>query len=115
MAGERGPSMAEMITTGVWVVDEGSQAAFLDAWTAFARWASSMDGASTLRLGRDTGDPGRFVSFGAWDSPELVHAWKGRGEFRERIGQVLQHVAEFHPAELDVVASASDGVGGPAS
>lgn len=106
--------MAEMITTGVWVVGEGKEAAFLDAWTAFASWASSMDGASTLRLGRDTVDATRFVSFGAWDSSDQVHAWKGGGEFRERIGQVLQHVEEFHPAELDVVASATDGIGAPA-
>ena len=103
--------MAEMITTGIWVVNEDKEAAFLDAGAAFAGWASSMDGASTLRLGRDTGDSRRFVSFGAWDSPTLVHAWKGGGEFRERMAQVLQHVAEFHPSELDVVASASTGTG----
>jgi len=44
--------MAEMTTTGTWLVDERKQTAFLEAWVAFAGWASSMDGAGTLRLGR---------------------------------------------------------------
>ncbi|MGH9269522.1 MAG: putative quinol monooxygenase [Acidimicrobiales bacterium] len=101
--------MAEMITTGVWIVDESKQAAFLEEWTAFAGWARSFDGSGTLRLGRDGGDPSRFVSFGAWGSPELVHAWKGHAEFRDRMARVLQHVEDFHPTELDVVASATTG------
>ena len=101
--------MAEMVTTGVWVVDDAEQEAFIEAWASFAAWASSMDGAGPLRLGRDSGEPRRFVSFGPWDSTEQVHAWKASGEFRQRMGAVLQHVAEFHPTELDAVASASKG------
>ena len=101
--------MAEMITTGVWVVDDAKQEAFIEAWASFSAWASSMDGAGPLRLGRDGGDPRRFVSFGPWDSAEQVHAWKASDEFRERMGAVLRHVAEFHPTELDAVASASKG------
>jgi heme-degrading monooxygenase HmoA len=101
--------MAEMVTTGVWIVSEPNQAAFLEAWGDFAGWASAMDGAAMLRLGRDTGQRNRFVSFGPWDSPEHVHAWKASGEFRQRMASVMQHVDEFHPAELDVVASASRG------
>jgi heme-degrading monooxygenase HmoA len=68
-----------------------------------------MPGAGTLRLVRDTGDPGLYVSFGAWDSIEAVRHWKTTSEFRERIARVLAHVAEFHPTELTLVASASDG------
>ena len=101
--------MSEMITTGTWFVEEANQARFLDAWTAFAVWASSMDGAGTLRLGRDGRDPNRFVSFGPWDSADQVHAWKSNPEFRERMAQVLQYVDEFSPTELDVVASATAG------
>jgi heme-degrading monooxygenase HmoA len=101
--------MTEMITTGTWLVAEGKEGAFLEAWAKFAAWASSMDGAGTLRLGRDRRGPGRFVSFGPWDSAELVHAWKADVEFRERMAQVLQHVDDFAPSELDVMASARDG------
>ncbi len=107
--------MAEMMTTGTWVVDEGKQAAFLAAWAGFAEWASTMDGAGRLLLGRDTGDPNRFVSFGAWASPELVHSWKADPDFRERMAQVLQYVDDFRPSELDVVASADRGLTMPVS
>jgi len=101
--------MAEMITTGVWVVGEAKQAAFAEAWAAFAAWASSTEGAGPLRLGRDGGDRTRFVSFGPWDSAAQVRAWKSGPEFRDRIAEVLQHADEFHPSELDVIATATDG------
>lgn len=101
--------MAEMITTGIWVVSEGKQTAFVEAWSEFAVWASAMDGAATLRLGRDSADANRFVSFGPWASADHVHAWKASGEFRARMAQVMQHVDVFHPSELDLVSAACDG------
>ena len=85
------------------------EAAFIEAWTSFAEWASSMPGAGALRLGRDTGDVPRFVSYGAWENVDAVRAWKSTPEFRERIAQVLQYVDDFHPSELDVVASYAEG------
>lgn len=101
--------MTEMITTGTWIVDEAKHDAFVEAWSAFAAWASSMEGAGTLRLGRDGPGSNRFVSFGPWASAEQVHAWKSSPEFRERMARVLQHVDEFVPIELDVVAAAAAG------
>ena len=101
--------MAELVTTGVWTVDPSKRTAFEEAWSGFAAWASSMDGAGILRLGHDTGDERRYVSFGAWDSPAQVRTWKSSSEFREHMAQVLQHVDDFQPSELDVVASATDG------
>jgi heme-degrading monooxygenase HmoA len=98
-----------MMTTGIWIVDDAKQPAFLDAWMTFAAWASSMEGAGTLRLGRDSRDPNRFVSYGPWDSADQAHAWKANAEFRDRMARVLQHVEEFHPSELDVMATATDG------
>ena len=62
-----------------------------------------MPGAGALRLGRDTGDVLRFVSYGTWDSVGAVRAWKSAPEFRERIAQVLQYVDDFQPSVLDVV------------
>ena len=95
--------MAELVTTGIWTVSPTKEAAFIEAWTAFAAWASSMPGAGALRLERDTGDVLRFVSYGTWDSVGAVRAWKSAPEFRERIAQVLQYVDDFQPSELDVV------------
>jgi len=101
--------MTETYTTGTWTPTPGATEAFIDAWSEFAAWASAMPGAATLRLVQDIADPDRYVSFGAWDSIESVRQWKATSEFRERIARVLEHVAEFHPTELMLVASASDG------
>lgn len=101
--------MAETVTTGTWIVDEAKSAAFVEAWADFATWVSSLPGAGTLRLGRDSADPTRFVSFAPWASIEAVHAWKSTPEHRERIARVLQHVEDFHNAELELVVSAVDG------
>jgi heme-degrading monooxygenase HmoA len=99
--------MAALVTTGTWTVDPIKEVAFIDAWTAFAAWASSMPGAGTLRLGRDVSDAARFVSYAGWEDADAVRAWKSVPEFRERLAQVLQHVEDFHAAELDVVATGS--------
>jgi heme-degrading monooxygenase HmoA len=101
--------MTELVTTGTWRVNPTKEAAFVQAWAAFAEWASSMPGAVTLRLGRDVGAPLRFVSYGAWQDTDSVRAWKSAPQFRERIARVLQYVDDFQPAELDVVATAADG------
>jgi heme-degrading monooxygenase HmoA len=98
--------MSHTYTTGSWKPTAGKQDVFVAAWSGFAAWASGMPGAGTLRLARDTRDPERFVSFAAWDSIEAVRAWKSAPDFRERLARVLQHVAEFEPSELKVVATA---------
>jgi heme-degrading monooxygenase HmoA len=97
--------MGEIVTTGRWRPMAGHEGEFVEAWRSFASWANSMPGAGTLRLTRDAVDAGRFVSFGSWRSDEAVRAWKSAHDFRERIARVLEHVDEFEPAELMVVAT----------
>jgi len=97
--------MGEMYTTGTWKPKAGEEEEFVAAWSEFAQWASEFPGAGTLRLSRDTADQERYVSFGRWDSPEQAHSWKTAPEFRERMGRVQAHVAEFTPDELEVVAT----------
>jgi heme-degrading monooxygenase HmoA len=101
--------MTELITTGTWHPKAGAEDAFVAAWMEFAGWASEMPGAGLLRLGRDTRDTGRFVSFGAWESAGAAHDWKASPEFRERMARVQEHVERFEPAELDLVATADAG------
>jgi heme-degrading monooxygenase HmoA len=98
--------MDETITTGTWVVASDKAASFVDAWAAFAEWSRKQDGADTLRLGHDLTEPNRYVSFASWDSLEAVHAWKANPEMRERLGQVMKHVDDFHSEELGVVVRA---------
>jgi heme-degrading monooxygenase HmoA len=101
--------VGEVYTTGSWKPNAGSEHAFVEAWIRFADWASSRPGAGTLRLARDLRDPGQFVSFGVWESIEAVRGWKGSPEFRERMARLQEHVAEFQPGELELVASAEAG------
>jgi heme-degrading monooxygenase HmoA len=101
--------MGDIYTTGSWKPSAGSEDAFVEAWKAFAGWACGQPGAGTLRLVRDLHEPGRFVSFGAWDSIDEVRAWKQSPEFRERMAQVIQHVEVFEPTELELVAAAGGG------
>ena len=102
-------TMNEIYTTGTWTPHQGREDDFVHAWMEFAGWASSRPGAGLLSLTRDLRDPGRFVSFGGWESLEQVREWKGSPEFRERMAQVLQYVAEFQPSELELVATAQAG------
>ena len=101
--------MAAIYTTGRWKTDPGKEEAFVEAWMGFAAWACEQPGAGTLRLTRDLRDNGVFLSFGAWESTEAVRAWKSAPEFRERMARVLQHVDEFVPSELAVVATVHAG------
>ena len=101
--------MGQIITTGTWMVDEAKQPAFIEAWAAFAASASGYEGATTLRLGRDATDPRRFVSYATWTDLESVRAWKADPHQREGLAQVLQHVDDFHKAELEVCVSADAG------
>ena len=101
--------MGEIYTNGNWKPRQDDEQAFVEAWTEFATWASTMPGAGTLRLVRDLHEPGHFVSYGDWESLDEVRAWKSSPEFRERMAQVLQHVEEFQPTELRLVATAKNG------
>jgi heme-degrading monooxygenase HmoA len=99
--------MTEACTTGTWRPKAGHEQEFVAAWTVFADWAAGMPDAGTLRLTRDDADPGRFVSFGVWQSNEAMRAWKNSPDFRERMSRVQHHVDAFEPRELTVVATAA--------
>ena len=96
--------MSELVTTGTWIVKSGEEDAFVADWTHFAEWAATQPGATTLRLGRDTGDPSKYVSFAPWVDEPSVRAWKSQPEFRDRISKVKAHTTAFEPLELDAVA-----------
>jgi heme-degrading monooxygenase HmoA len=101
--------MTDVYTTGSWKPNAGEEGAFVEAWGEFARWASDMPGAGTVRLARDLRDPEQFVSFAAWESIEAVRAWKSSPEFKERMSRVQRHVDKFAPTELEVVAAFERG------
>jgi len=60
---------------------------FVEAWTEFARWVSTMPGAGTARLTRDLSEPRRYLSFAPWESAEAMNAWKSVPELGERMAR----------------------------
>ena len=106
--------MSTYYTAGRWIPRPDEAEAFVEAWTEFAAWASGMPGAGELRLVREVGDAGHYVSFGVWASDDAVRAWKSAPEFRPRLARVLEHVAQFEPSELSLVATARAGAVGSA-
>jgi heme-degrading monooxygenase HmoA len=95
--------MSETYTSGVWRVKPGEEDAFVEAWTAFVSWASTMPGSGTFRLVRDLNDPSTYMSFAPWESFEAQRAWKSLPEFRERIGRVRAHCEDFQPSTYELV------------
>ena len=63
-------------TTGSWKPFPGHEDAFLAAWEEFMSWATGLPGAGEAVLARDEREPGRFVSFAAWESIDAVRRWK---------------------------------------
>ena len=76
--------MAETYTSGTWRVKPGEDAAFIEEWTAFVTWASSMPGSGTFRLVRDLDEAGTYQSFAPWESFETQRTWKELPDFNER-------------------------------
>ncbi len=90
-------------TSGNWLVKAGSEESFIDRWTAFTECSlKNGPGAETFILIQDSGDPRRFVSFGAWDNPEAVTSWRQRPEFRELLGECRALCEEFEPDDYYV-------------
>ena len=96
--------MSEAYSSGEWTVKDGEGEAFVEAWTEFARWLSTMPGAGTARLIRDLTEPRRYLSFAPWESAEAMHAWRNAPDFPGRLAAVREHVAEFIPSEYELVA-----------
>jgi heme-degrading monooxygenase HmoA len=106
--------MAVTYSTGTWKPKPGEEQEFVAAWTEFGRWVSEMEGAGTVRLTRDLGEEGRYVSFADWESADAMRAWKESLEFGKYMGPVQKHVAEFSPTELELVAALKQGAAAPA-
>ena len=96
--------MPETYTSGIWIVKEGAEDAFVAAWKEFAQWATTMPGAGTLRLVRDHDDHSRYMSFAPWSSHEVQARWKETTEFREGMARVREHVSDFKPSVFELVA-----------
>lgn len=96
--------MGRPYTCGIWTVLPGREADFVDGWRDLARWArETFPGAGSPTLLADGDRPGRFVSFGPWDSVETIDEFRGHAGFAERVGRLRELLEDFEPTTLIAV------------
>ena len=89
-------------TLAHWRTEPGHEEQFVAAWQALAdRTKALFPGASAVLL-RDRDDPSLFVSFGPWESPEVVAEWRSSTAFVEGVAGIREHLATFEPHTMDV-------------
>jgi heme-degrading monooxygenase HmoA len=94
--------------SGRWLVKAGSEDDFIERWTTFTQWSlDNAPGAESFVLIRDTAEPRRFLSLGAWENQEAVTQWRERPEFSELRDACRELCEEFEPHDYTVAASPS--------
>ena len=92
-------------TVGRWVVKEGQEAAFVEAWKDLGTFFLGLDrppGTGTLL--RSASDPRLFYSFGPWPDAEAVAAMRAHPQTPDAIGKVAALCDEAVPGMFNVVA-----------
>ena len=75
-------------SSGEWLVREGSEQEFVEAWTNFIEWSlENAAGAESFVLVRSMEDPRKFLSLGAWESQEAQEAWREMPRMQVMLGQ----------------------------
>ena len=97
--------MAEIYSSGTWMVKAGEEEAFVEAWRQFITWATEQPGSGTFRLARDLSNASHFLSFGSWDSAEAERAWMESPEFGERLGRVRAHCDDMSGSGYELVTT----------
>jgi heme-degrading monooxygenase HmoA len=106
--------MAAPYSYGVWVVKAGFEEEFVVRWRDLAEWtATNMPGAGVGRLLQDESQPGRFISFGEWESREAMAGWRSTLGFQERISRLRDLLETFTPASLELRAEVDPDVVAP--
>jgi heme-degrading monooxygenase HmoA len=96
--------MTNPYTSTTWVVKPGHEQEFIARWTEFADWSAAQGLSGPAMLLRDLDDPTRFVSFGPWESLDVVRRWRGLSGFQERVVRLNEVLVHFEPHTLEQVA-----------
>lgn len=67
-----------------------------------AEWSAREGLAAHARLLRDIDEPGRFVSFGPWETVEAIMRWRTLPSFQEHVARMTELLERFdsHTVEL---------------
>lgn len=101
--------MTEIYTVGTWSVKAGHEEEFVAAWKAMGEATLAEFPHARGTLLRDLENPGRFVSFGPWESVGVVQEWRASTPFQEGVARIRSHVDGFEPGtyEVDTEVSAT--------
>lgn len=99
--------MTEIYSVGRWTVKAGREEEFVAAWRAMGDATVAEFPAAHGRLLRDVDNPGRFVSFGPWESREAIDAWRASASFTEGVARIRELVEAFEPGTYELTAEVS--------
>jgi len=95
--------MAGVWTHGTWVVNPGSEDAFVQAWAGLAGKTMAALHSARPTLLRDRDRPNVFKTFGAWPDIAAVEAFRGAELFREGMTVLEPLLESFEPMTLDEI------------
>jgi quinol monooxygenase YgiN len=97
--------MDQHFVSGTWVTKAGQEEEFVRRWEEFTDWsAQHAHGARSFVLVRDERDPRHFLSFGTWDDPAAIRAWRSTQEFATRLSACVELCQEFHASDYVLAA-----------
>lgn len=103
----------EYYTLGVWRVDQGREADFIEAWKAVGVAFSQLPNPpGTGTLVRSESDPTLYYSFGPWNRLEDIQAMRGDARSQAALKELIGLCTEAHPGTYRVVARAHGGLRG---
>jgi heme-degrading monooxygenase HmoA len=106
--GRRVAQIQQPYASGRWLVNPGSEDELVERWTTFTQWSlDNAPGTESFVLLRDSAEPWRFLSIGAFESHEAVRQWRERPEFTELRDACREVCEEFEPHEYTMAASPS--------
>jgi heme-degrading monooxygenase HmoA len=92
-----------LYTHTTWRVKPGRQDDFVERWAEWVDWSHRQGLHEEALLLRDVEDPQRFVSFGPWESVDVVRGWRALPGYQERVERLGEVLDGFDPETLEVV------------
>ena len=86
---------------GLWTVKPGREEIFLEKWQEFAQWTlNNLKGSRWAYMVRDQEQKNKFMSFGAWDSPENIAKWRQSPKFKSAFAEFKELCEEIKPSTM---------------
>ena len=98
--------MTTAFASGSWLVRDGSQATFVERWSAFLDSTTrSVPGLHRAILLADAQGGRLFVSVAEWDNEAQRAAWRAQPDFPTALAACRELCEEFRGADYSLVAA----------